>query len=293
MNAGEISIVYLSPERFAAKPQIGIPIVQERHSLFIWLSTPSYADDKGAHGAWCPCALGGGAVKGGCGPVSLLVADVDECGAGAMDRSALVLEDYEGLIVPTFNATTGHEKHRIVLALSRPLDRDEFPIVWPFWCSALGDLGIALDKGCKNINRLYFACVSRSPATWLGSRALKGKPVDVDAMLVAARHDLAIEAAQANERKRRVPAPSPVQHRDRYLRGALDRARANVLASVEPGRHDTLLRESFSLARLELTEDEIGDTLLDAFVSVAGEPRRREGERAIRDACAARKGRAA
>jgi hypothetical protein len=290
MIAAEVAITYLTPARFAAKPQIGLPIVQDRQALFAWLSTPSFASDKRAHGAWCPADLPGGIVKGGRGPVALLVADVDECGADAMARSAAALEDYQGVIVATFSATAEQEKHRIVLALSRPLEPDEFSVAWSFWAGALADLGIALDRGCKNANRLYFACVAKSPETWLGARRLAGRPVDVDAMLVAARHDLAVEAAQAEERKRRVPAPSPVQSPDRYLRGALERARANVLAAVESGRHDAILRESYSLSRLELSEDEIRDALLDAFVAVAGESRRREGERAIRDACAARRG---
>jgi hypothetical protein len=62
------------------------------------------------------------------------------------------------------------------------------------------------------------------------------------------------------------------------------------LSASEGGRHDALLKEAFSLARLDVTERHIVDALLDAFVSVAGERRRREAERAIHDAVHARQG---
>jgi hypothetical protein len=69
---------------------------------------------------------------------------------------------------------------------------------------------------------------------------------------------------------------------------AINRARANVAGAAEGGRHGAVLREAYSLARLDLSESQITDALLDAFVCAAGESRRREGERAIHDAIAAR-----
>ena len=280
-----IEITYLTPKRFAAKPQIGIPIVQEWQSLRAWLSMPSFAGDKRAAGAWCPSALPGGVVKDGRGQVSFLVADVDDCGPGAMARSVEELGHYLGVVVPTFSATPEHEKHRIVLVPSRPFTSDEFPIAWVKMAKSLARAGIALDRGCKNPNRLYFACVARSPGAWLGARKLAGEPVPVDAMLAAARVD---RAAEERERANR-PKLAPVAHRDRYIAGALTRARANVAGASEGERHGALLREAFSLARLGLSEDEIADALLESFVAIAGESRRREGERAIRDAVAARR----
>ena len=225
-------------------------------------------------------------MRGGKGPVSLLVADIDECTAGAIDRTVEALSDHAGVVVPTFNASPEKPKHRIVLLPSRPILPGEWPILWPKFASAIDAAGIVgLDHGCKNINRLYFACVTRSPAAWLGARALTGRPVDVDAMLVAARADRAIEEARHAARR---AAALPVRHQDRYVRGALERARANVESASEGGRHDVLLREAFSLARLDLDEATIADALLESFVARAGEHRRREGERAIRDAVAAR-----
>jgi hypothetical protein len=279
----KIAITYLSAARFASSPQVGIRIEQEWHALLRWLAWPTFADDKRAAGAWCPCDLEGGAVKAGKGPVSLLVADVDDCGGGAIDRSAELLAPYVGAVIPTFSATPEKPKHRIVLLPSRPLTAEEFPIAWPKMASTLADAGILVDRGCKNINRLYFACVARSPEAWLGARLLNGTPIDVDGMLAAARAD-----AEAERVRRPTSRPIEDRNRDRYVAGAIDRARANLMSAPEGSRHDLLLREVFSLARLGLSDVDLEAALLEPFVAVAGESRRREGERAIRDAAAAR-----
>jgi hypothetical protein len=283
----EIAFTYLTPARFEAKPQVGIPITQDWHSLVRWLTWPSHAENKRAHGAWCPTAIEGGAVKSGRGPVALLVADVDDCGPDGLDLSTSALAPYAGCVVPTFSATSEKPKHRIVLLPSRPISADEWPIAWPKFAATLAAVGITVDRGCKNINRLYFACVARAPEAWLGARLLTGAPVPVDAMLAAAceEHD-----AERRERERQARNRRPVreEHRDRYVAGAIDRARSNIAGASEGGRHDALLREAFSLSRLDLTDDEIERHLLDAFVAVAGEGRRFEGHRAIRDAVRAR-----
>jgi hypothetical protein len=286
----DVIITFLTPERFAAKPQVGLAITQEWHSLARWLTGPSFASTKQAHGAWCPAALEGGAVKGGKGAVYLLVADVDDCGAGAIAHSAEVLVKYAGAVIPTFSATREREKHRIVLLPGRALTADEFPLAWARMASTLADCGITVDKGCKNVNRLFFACVSPSPARWNelgGARILTGSPVPVDAMLAAARDE---QEEERRERERQARARRPVreEQRDRYVAAALEKARGNIASASEGGRHDALLRESYSLARLGLDAQDIERELLEAFVAVAGEPRRFEGHRAIRDAVNAR-----
>ncbi|MGD0679688.1 MAG: hypothetical protein ABSC94_30240 [Polyangiaceae bacterium] len=280
-------MTYLTPTRFAAKPQVGLPIVQEWHGLLCWLTTPSIADKKQAHGAWCPTALEGGAVKGGRGAVSLLVADVDDCGPAGIDHSARVLATYAGAVIPTFNAKAEKPKHRIILLPDRALTPEEFPLAWAKMASSLEDAGVRVDRGCKNINRLYFACVTPRAGAWIGAHILPGEPLPVDAMLEAARCDVRRERAA----HRNGPGPDAIgpQRRDRYVAAAFEKARGAVLAAPDGGRHDALLRQAFSLARLELTESQIADALLDAFVAVAGEPRRREGERAICDAVRARR----
>jgi hypothetical protein len=267
-------------------------IRQEWSSLLLWLTFPAFANDKRAAGAWCPTALLDGVVKGGTGPVSLLVADVDDCTEGAVERSVEALRSYKGAVIHTASATKEKPKHRIVLLPSRPLLPDEFPLAWSKMASALAAEGIAVDRGCKNINRLYFACVARSPESWLGAHVLEGEPVPVDAMLEASR----AEAEQTARARAVRPEPRPVPVvgdgvRDRWVAAAIKGELSNLCGASEGGRHDALLKAAWALARIEeLSEADIREALLEAFVAVAGEPRRREAERAIRDAVKARKG---
>lgn len=285
----QISITYLSPERFAAQPQVGLPITQPWESFLAWLSSPSFGETKRDAGAWCPCALEGGIVKNGTGRMSLFVFDVDEAGPDGIANSFEELKGYQGIIAPTFSATPENRKHRIVLLPSRDLTAGEFKIVWPTLNRRLAsfDRPIVIDQGCKNLNRLYFACVARSHGAWLGAVRLNGAPVDVDRSLEFAR---AAREAEERERVARLANMRPVDdaHRDKYVRGAIESARRNIEGAGEGGRHDALLRESFSLARLELTQDEIERELLPSFVAVAGEHRRYEGACAVRDAVKAR-----
>ncbi len=292
----DLPIVYLGPERFAARPQVGLRVTQEWSSLLAWLTSPTFAPDKRAAGAWCPAALDGGRVRGGSGPVSLLVADVDECEAGALERSGGALASYAGAVIPTFSATPEKPKHRIVLALSRPLDPDEFPVVWMHFARALFAAGITLDRGCKNINRLYFACASPSPERWAelgGARRLTGWPVPVDEVLHTARAaGAAREAERERARANRPAAPAPANDTRRacYVNAAISREVSNIYAASEGGRHDALVRAAFRLARFsDVDESEIVEALLGPFLAVAGEPRRREAERSIRDAINARR----
>jgi hypothetical protein len=286
----EVSITYLTPERFRTTPQAGIPITQEWHSFVRWLTWPSFADDKRAEGAWCPCALAEGRVKDGSGPVGLLVADVDECGRGDFERSVALCAAYAGAVVHTFSATDEQPKHRIAVQLDRALTPDEFPIAWRKFARRLEARGVVLDRGCKNINRLYFACVARTPEAWLGARILAGKPLPVDSMLAIGRaEEAAEERAREAARAHAAAAPrEPGPRRTRYIEAAIDRERANVSNASAGGRHDALLRAAYALARFDLAEDELEAALLGPFVAVAGEARRREGQRAIRDAAAAR-----
>ena len=280
----ELAITFLTAERFRARPQVGLVIHQDWHSLARGLAWPHVASRKDAYGAWCPAALEGGRVKGGRGPVSLLVADVDDCHEGALDREAEALRNYAGVIVPTFSATRARPKNRIVLLPSRALAPDEFSIAWGKLARTLAVAGITVDRGCKNINRLYYACVTRSPDAWLGARVLTGEPIDVDAMLAAARAELAEQEEERRTRERERPIAST----GRYIAAAIARARESVATAPEGGRHEALVREAYSLARLGLSASDIESALLETFVARAGEARRREGVRAIRDSVAAR-----
>jgi hypothetical protein len=87
-----------------------------------------------------------------------------------------------------------------------------------------------------------------------------------------------------NKPQRGLPCRMPFESLAVYL----SRPTIGVAKASDGERHYTLSKEAFCLARLDLTEREIALALVPAFVAVAGEPRRREGERTVRDAIAAR-----
>ncbi len=279
----QIAITHFTPERFRSSPQVGLTVTQEWHGLLRWLAWPSFADNKQAEGAWCPCALEGGRVKGGTGSVSLLVGDVDECGPGALDRTTELLRTSAGAVIPTFSATREKPKHRIVLLLDRPLTADEFPIAWRKFNRRMSAHGVTLDQGCKNINRLYFACVARSPAAWLGARILTGQPLTVDRMLAVARAE---EAAAERERQSVVV---PIRETgSRYFDAAISRE-CGAVASAPPGaRNNELNRAAFALSRLAIPDGRIESSLLDA-AKRAGLPES-EARKTISSALKARRG---
>jgi len=282
-----VSFTYLSARRFRQVPQVGRLLDRTWATFRDWLSHPQFANRKDAHGAWCSCAIEGGVIKGGVGSHYVVAADIDRCVEGDLDRTARVLARRCGLVIPTFSASTGAkpEAHRVVQLLSRPISAEEFPLVRSALDAELARSGIVVDKSCRNANRLFFATVAKSPGSWLGVRQLDGEPVDVDALLIPARAAAKREAA---ERARRPRAARRLYQDPRYLSGAFDSARRNIASAVEGDRHDTLLREAWSLAAKPLSEEQIREALLDQFVEVAGDERRDEGERAIRDGVRAR-----
>ena len=125
------------------------------------------------------------------------------------------------------------------------------------WSESWERRGIAVDRGCKNINRLYFSCVTPSREAWLGARVLGGGPIDVDALLaVARREDEERRRREEAERARRPPR-AHARGAPRQVRCRCNRKRASQIAGAgEGGRHDALLKAVFALARpaLGLTE---------------------------------------
>ena len=291
----EITVTHFSHGEFKGSRQAGRQITQERIGVLQWLTTPSFhPDDKKAFGAWCPCSLPDGIVKDGKGDVCALVTDVNNevpGGGPTLEEIAERLAACAGVVIPTFNATLEQQKCRIVFWLTRPLTSDEFSTAWRKMARILMGLGIVADNTCSNINRLYFACVARSPEAWLGARLLDGSPIDVNAMLAQARkeEDDLRRVREIERARRRAMAPTGGS-KDGYIAAAIAAEQQNVATATAGGRHHALLRAVFALARPELglTESQVEDALLEDFVLVAGDHRRREGERVIRDAYAAR-----
>jgi hypothetical protein len=288
-----VRITFLSARQFHLSPQVGRFLDRTWGQLRTWLSKPRYADRKDAHGAWTSCAIPDGRIKGADGSHCVIAMDIDHCVEGDLDRTARVFARRRGVVVPTFSASTGDkpDAHRVVLLTSRMVLAKEFSLVWVTVAGEFARSGIVVDKSCRNPNRLYFATVAKSPESWMGVRYLDGDPIDVDALLPAAREAAEREAEERARQPLRLP-PMSRRSRDLYIAAAFKSARDRILNALDgtkgEGRHAVLLREAWSLSRL-VSEDEVRDGLLETFVQAAGEERREEGERAIGDGVRARR----
>ena len=262
-TAREITITYLTPERFAASPQVGIIVRQDWPSLAAWLTTPTDGTAKPDAGAWCPCALVGGVVAGGRGTFDLLAADVDHCGPDGYARTCAALAPYAGAVATTYSATADDTRHRVALVCDRTLAVDEYPIAWRQLARVLARAGIVIDHKCKNTNRLYFAPVVRAGGVF-AARVLTGSPLPVDRMLASGRATEAREVAAAAARRAQAPQRATGTGTG-YAHAALSKAAENVATAGQGDRNATLNREAYALARLpELTDAQIWDALGEA-----------------------------
>jgi hypothetical protein len=271
-----LDVLALSPHQLAQKPQRGTPRRLAWDTLAAQLGLPFRGTEKGGHGGWA----GGryqGAVRQKARLLStgLLVLDIDD--GGDVDRVASALARYAAVIHETFSSTAEAPRCRAVLRLAEPVDAATYDKLHAVVRAHLAAVGVTADPGAKDACRMSYWPVRRPGALY--SWALcAGQPLDVRAVL----------AAQPPAPPPR-PAPPPPSHRDSYVRGAL-RAAAAAVRGAGPGlRHSTLLREAFGLARLGLDEATISAALLEPAVATMGERRRREAERAIRDAVVARR----
>jgi hypothetical protein len=231
---------------------------------------------KAAEGAWTPALFRDNRKKKeNLVHAGALLIDVDE--AGDVARVASVIAGHLACVHSTFSSTPEAPRCRIVMPLVEPVDAATYERTWKIVAAHLACAGVAVDEGTKDAGRLgYLPCVKRD--TEFRFAAVQGDPLDAKAIV----------AAQPPEPPRSATTLPKPEHRDRYVAAALYSAAAAVSAASDGARHYTLLREAFSLARLELSEDEIAAALLPAFVAAAGERRAHEGERAIRDAIRAR-----
>ncbi len=200
------------------------------------------------------------------------IASFDFDGASCEDV-ALAARGVSACVHETFKSKAGARRCRLYVELREAVDLAAFDRAHAVMRKHFAARGIVADESAKDCSRLNYVPVRATGSGYQFSR-IAGEPLDVARML----------AAQPPPAPRSATRLSPLpQHRDKYISAALAKARANVAAANPGGRHLALLREAFSLARLDLTESEIADALLPAFVAAAGEARRREGERAIRD----------
>lgn len=273
----EIDVLYISPEQFRGKPQVGTRCKMEWDSFAAYLSRPSVGNAKDVAGGYSPALyVDNIRRKAGVRCVWALVVDVDEC--GDVDRVADAVAGYRAIVHETFSSTNDAPRCRLLLRLAEPIDAATYDRLHPVVRGHLRAAGIIADEGAKDPSRLSFSPVRRPDAGYR-FRTTKGRPLDAARVLAA-------QPPKVTPR----PVVSAPKHADAYVGAALRRA-ADAVASATPGdRHYALCREAFTLGRLELRDDEIEGALLPAAVASMGEARKREAERAIRDALRARRG---
>jgi hypothetical protein len=274
----QLDVLYISPERFRASPQIGVPCVMEWSTLAGYLSRPSSGDAKDEAGGYSP-ALYQDNVRRKSALVSIgaLVLDIDE--AGDVDEVADALARYDAIVHETFSSTNDDPRCRALVRLAKPIDAATYERVHAIARAHLAAVGVVVDEGAKDASRLSYSPVRRVGAGYR-FRVVHGLALDAVAIIAA-------QPPAPPPRAERLPRP---EHRDAYVRGALERA-AGAVSAASPGvRHYTLSKEAYGLARLGIGEAEIAPALLPAFVAAAGEAREYEGARTIRDAIKARRG---
>ena len=278
MTGCPLDVLFVGPDRFLDKPQIGEARTMAWDELAHWLSHPSIGEAKNAAGAWSPARYEGNIRrKPQLIAIGALVVDVDQ--GGDVDAAADALAKNAAIVHETFSSTPDAPRCRIVFRLAEPTDVASYEAAHKVVRAHLARAGFLPDESAKDASRLSYAPV-RCDGTGYRFRRVDGAPLDVRAVL----------AAQPPPPPRVIPRPVAPDHQDRYIQAALRNA-AGAVSSATPGmRHYALCRESFALARLEISEGEIERALLPAFIAAAGDGRLREGERTIRDAVAARRG---
>jgi hypothetical protein len=274
----EIDFLYISPPRFRASPQVGVPTRPTWMQCAAYLSRPSIGDAKDEAGGYSP-ALYRDNIRRKSALISIgaLVLDMDE--GGDVDEVATALGNYDAIVHETFSSTNDAPRCRALVRLVEPVDAATYEHLHTIARAHLAKAGIVVDEGAKDASRLSYSPVRRDGAGYR-FRTVSGKPLDAKAVL-AAQPPKPVRVTK--------PLPRP-EHRDRYIAGALERAAGEVASASEGIRHYTLSKQAFGLARLGLSESEIEGALLPAFVEAAGERRQYEGARTIRDAIRARRG---
>lgn len=275
----EMDFLFVSPDAFARKPQIGEPRKMTWSMFEDFISKSSIGDAKDIAGGYSPAAyLEHARRKANLLRVWLVIYDIDD--GGDVDRVADELATYAAVVHETFNSTNDEPRCRVAIRLAEPVDAATYEMVHAIGRSKIdAALGCRTDQGAKDASRLSYCPVRRAGAGYR-VRVNRGRPLDAKRVI----------AAHPPKPVVRPPVEVKPEHADKYRQAALRRAADAILSASVGARHEVLNKEAYALARLDLSRDEIADALLPAFVSAAGEARRYEAVRTIADAVRARKG---
>lgn len=272
------------PERLARTPQTGVHVQETWPGFVRWVSHPAITLAKEAEGGFTLATLRDGVRrKTHVISVTALAVDHDEGSATAV-KAHESLAGFAHVVFTTHSHTTERPRWRAVVPFDRPATAEEYVALYALAAQQFARDGIVLDATTKDPCRLWYTPTVKPGApfeVYVGD----GEPARIDKMVAI--------AAELERQKppKQPPAPVAPDHRDAYVRGAIRNAQSVLISAAAGERHLMLSREAFALGRAELglSDGAIESALLPAFVHAAGEPRRHEGMRTIRDAIRARR----
>ncbi|HEV3193379.1 MAG TPA: hypothetical protein VGY54_22885 [Polyangiaceae bacterium] len=273
----ELDVLYVSSEQFPCKPQVGTPLRMTFDMISGYCSRPSIGNAKDVGGA-ISIALYRDNIRRKNNLVHVWAVAIDVDQNGDVDHVADALANYDAIIHSTFRSTDDAPRCRAFIRLEDPIDATAYDAAHEVVRAHLGARGIVVDAGAKDCSRLSYVPVVR-PGAQYRFRRNRGKPLNVARML-AAQPPRTLRGSQHR-------LIDPNTNTDAYVRAALGSAYDRV-ASAPPGsRNDTLNREVFSLARLEVPDALIDATLSEAATTSGLPPH--EAQRTIASALRARR----
>jgi hypothetical protein len=132
---------------------------------------------------WSPAVYNGTRSTKNVTAVSLLSLDLDHLTQEQLQHADARLRPYRYIAHSTHNDRAGDRALRVILPLSRPVFRDEYP---RFWRAAVAALDVTADRVVKDAGRLFFLPSHPSDAAYLFSMN-EGAVLDVDAVLRSAQ----------------------------------------------------------------------------------------------------------
>jgi hypothetical protein len=157
-----LDVLYVSPERFRAKPQIGVARTMTWRDLATYLSRPSIGEAKDEAGAYSPALYHDNVRrKASLVRIGALIVDIDE--NGDVDTVAETVGRYASIIHETFSSTNGAPRCREVLLLAEPVDAATYEQTHAIARAHLRRVDVIADEGAKDASRLRDARERVSP----------------------------------------------------------------------------------------------------------------------------------
>ena len=211
-------------------------------SLVALLSVPAPrpADAENPRvGGWSPAVFAGD--RRGLDRVEVVTAlglDLDS-GALSLEQLRDVFAGRRVILHNTRRSTPSAQRWRVVVAVSRPMTRDEHAYVWTSERERLARVGIAIDDATKDASRFWYLPVTPLEGDYIVD-ALDGEPLDVDAIVAAMRSCAPEDAAPRSVAVPALPRLSSVASRTESEPAWLER----ISTSTRKRRAAAWLREA-------------------------------------------------